>query len=95
MLNLANNARKVLDINTLALVDTIANRVGLPSIGASALIVSAEEAVETAMPFINTEYALAISMVGGVLFSIEKLVVIYLRFQANKRDRARDNRKLP
>ena len=70
---------KLLSINTLSAVDTVANRIGLPSIATSVAITSAEEAVVTTLPFINTDYALVISMIGGGLFIIEKLIVIYLR----------------
>jgi hypothetical protein len=68
-------------------VDRVSNRVGLSSIALSVTATGAE-AVEKAAPVVADEVlfslsasdiALLVSTVGGVLFIIEKVIVIYLR----------------
>ena len=66
-------------------IDQFADRVGLSSIAAS-LGLTVTKGVEVSLsPWGLTDYALAISCIGGVLFIIEKLLVIYLRYKESKK----------
>jgi hypothetical protein len=72
--------------DSLEIIDRIANRIGLGSIttavGASA--VQAQEQTQQVVEIANSglvTYALVISAIGGILFIIEKAIVIYLRIK--------------
>lgn len=69
-------------INVEAL-DVFADRIGLTSIFASlGLTVAQDIAVQ---PWAMTDYALMISCIGGVLFIIEKLILIYIRYRQSRK----------
>ena len=79
-------------------IDQFADKLGLTSIFASLGIIATEGVVY--QPWVLTDYALIISCVGGILFIIEKLFVLYLRYKENKRanqdeKRKRKSRRLP
>lgn len=63
--------------------DQFADRLGLTSI-ATTLGLTATEGV-VYQPWALTDYALLISCAGGLLFIIEKLIVIYIRYKESKR----------
>jgi hypothetical protein len=76
-------------------IDKIANRVGLGSISLSVGTTTAQAsdmipkaAAETGLlwGFSGADIALFISAVGGVLFCIEKIFVIYMRYKSIKHD---------
>jgi hypothetical protein len=75
--------------DSLEIIDRIANRIGLGSIG-TAVTASAVQAQEQAQEVVEiaayglVEYALIISAIGGILFIIEKILVIYLRWKHRK-----------
>lgn len=79
---------KTIDLETL---DQFSNRMGLTSIFTSVGLTAAEGLVY--QPWALTDYALMISCVGGVLFIIEKLFVIYLRYKESKRVAKKDKQK--
>lgn len=64
-------------------IDQFADRLGLTSILTSVGLTVQKGVVE--QPWALTDYALAISCIGGVLFIIEKLFVIYIRYKESKR----------
>jgi len=63
-------------------IDQIADRIGLSSIAAS-LGITANEALGSTWHL--ADYALLISALGGILFIIEKIFVIYLRYKESKK----------
>jgi len=63
-------------------IDQIADRIGLSSIAAS-LGITANEALGSTWHL--ADYALFISAIGGILFIIEKIFVIYLRYKESKK----------
>ena len=74
-----------LSTGNLEIIDPIMNKIGITSI-TTTFSVQAVKAQEIITPEINTiwvlaDYALALSIVGSVLFIIEKLVVIYIRLK--------------
>ena len=71
---------RTIDIET---IDQFADKFGLTSIFASLGIIAGEGVIY--QPWALTDYALIISCVGGILFIIEKVFVIYLRYKENKR----------
>ena len=64
-------------------LDQFADKLGLSSIFASVGLSVAQDVVDK--PWVLTDYALLISAVGGVLFIIEKVFVIYLRYKESKK----------
>ena len=77
---------------SIDLVDNAANKLGFGTILTSiGLTVSQEVSAQTTIeqvlsaPWALTDYALMISGIGGVLFIIEKLIVIYIRIRQAKR----------
>ena len=66
-------------------IDQFADRLGLSSIAASIGLTISKGAEVVAQPWVLTDYALAISCVGGVLFIIEKVLVIYIRYKEGKK----------
>lgn len=77
----------------------ISNRLGLSSIVVTVGTTKAQ-AADIANGLINTpliwditgaDIALLISSIGGILFSIEKVFVIYLRYKESKRLRASEH----
>lgn len=64
-------------------IDQIADRIGLSSI-ATSVGVTATEAL-TGSTWHLTDYALLISAIGGILFIVEKILVIYLRYKESKK----------
>ena len=80
-------------------IDQFADRVGLTSIAASIGLTITKGVVD--QPWELTDYALLISCVGGLLFIVEKLFVIYLRYKESKQlaqkdqKRTRNSRNLP
>ncbi len=79
-------------------IDQFANRLGLSSIAASLGLTISKGMV--AQPWVLTDYALLISCVGGVLFIIEKLFVIYIRYRESQQiakdaKQKRKSRNLP
>lgn len=77
---------------SIDLVDTAANKLGFGTILTSIGItvsqeVSAQNTLEQVLssPWVLTDYALMISGIGGMLFIIEKLIVIYIRIRQAKR----------
>jgi len=79
MISKITNLATAMNIDAL---DQIADRIGLTTIASSLGITMAQESIAS---WTLTEYALIISAVGGVLFIIEKLLVIYLRFQESRK----------
>lgn len=83
---------------SLDIVDSIANKIGLLSIGTSAGVVASQEVSPTIQQVILqsnwlfSDYALLISLIGGSLFIVEKLIVIYLRIREAAR-LEKDNKK--
>lgn len=63
-------------------IDQIADRIGLSSIAAS-VGVTATEALGATWHL--ADYALLISAIGGILFIIEKIFMIYLRYKESKK----------
>ena len=101
-----NSILEKFNIASLDIVDSIADRLGLSSIAVSIGATISQglekvpEEITTAavqVPWAATDYALLISGIGGVLFIIEKLIVIYIRIrEATKIKRQqRKARKLP
>ena len=86
---------------SLDLVDNVANKLGFGSIITSVGLTvshkaSATEVAQTIInaPWVFTDYALLISVIGGVLFIIEKLIVIYIRVrEASKLDKIERQKK--
>ena len=77
--------KTILSKDTLELIDPIVNRIGLGSI-TTTFGIQAAKAQEILPPEIATvwglsEYALAVSIIGGILFVIEKIIVIYHRLK--------------
>ena len=86
---------KMIHINTLAALDELSNRVGAGSISTMVLLSSTKDAVELATPWAMTDWALLISMIGGGLFIVEKLFMIYTRYAREKREVLKTKRQLP
>lgn len=83
---------------SLDTLDQIADKLGLTSIGSTVGITVAQEVAERS--WVMADYALLISAIGGVLFCIEKLFVIYHRcreakIEAKKAKQDKKSRKLP
>jgi len=81
-------------------IDQFADRVGLSSIFASVGLTMTKGEILVVQPWGLTDYALAISCVGGVLFIIEKILVIYIRYKESKKvakeaSQKKKSRKLP
>ena len=60
-------------------IDSIANKLGLSSILTSVGVTIAQDGTSTVWVF--TDYVLLISAIGGILFIIEKIIVIYIRIR--------------
>ena len=60
-------------------IDSMADKIGLSSIATSVGVVASQEMSHPNWVF--ADYALLISLIGGSLFIIEKLIVIYLRLR--------------
>ena len=77
------------NVDSLEIIDRIANRIGLGSIS-TALGASAVQAQQQTQEVVEAttsglaHYALVISAIGGILFIIEKLLIIYLRWKHRK-----------
>jgi len=73
--------------DTIEIIDRIANRIGFASMTTAVGINAAEaqEMVDIASSG-TAQTAIIVSIVGGVLFIIEKLLVIYLRW-VNRKDK--------
>lgn len=81
----------VIEAHGLEAVDKISNRIGLGAALAPVATKVAEEVevIEETFGFALNDWssvALFISACGGVLFIIEKIFVIYLRWKESKRD---------
>ena len=70
---------------SLDLIDQMADKLGLSSIAASLGITITQDLAQVAQPWTMTDYALLISAIGGILFIIEKIFVIYLRYKESRR----------
>ena len=73
-------------VDSLEVIDRIANRIGLGSIGMAvgASAVQAQEQAQEVIELANSGliyYALVVSLIGGVLFAIEKVIMIYFRLK--------------
>tara|TARA_R110002096_G_C14661910_1_gene728342 strand:- start:27518 stop:27805 length:288 start_codon:yes stop_codon:yes gene_type:complete len=95
MLSKIYNSAMNISLETL---DQIADRLGLSSIISTVGITVVKEVTETS--WVLADYALLISAIGGVLFCIEKLFVIYHRcreakVEAKKDKQKKKSRKLP
>lgn len=68
------------------LTRTIADKVGLTSIATTVGITTAKQAdvIADSVSWGMADYALAVSMVGGVLFAIEKIIVICEQVRGNR-----------
>ena len=68
--------------------EAISDKVGLTSIATTVGITTAQhaEVINTSPLWTMTDYALLISMIGGSLFAIEKIVSIYFRVRNNKKN---------
>ena len=64
-------------------IDQFADKVGLTTIFTSLGLTATQEVVS--QPWVLTDYALLISAIGGILFIIEKVFVIYLRYKESRR----------
>ncbi len=73
--------------------DQFADRLGLTSIFTTVGLTATEGLIY--QPWELTDYALIISCVGGVLFIIEKIIVIYLRYKESKRVSKKGYKKPP
>lgn len=87
-----------LKITNLETIDQFADKLGLTSIFTTIGLTATEGLIY--QPWALTDYALIISCVGGVLFIIEKIIVIYLRYKESKRvsklnTKKRKSRKIP
>jgi len=81
-------------------IDQFADRLGLSSIAASLGLTMAKGTELAMQPWGLTDYALAISCVGGVLFIIEKILVIFIRYKESKKiakeeSQKKKSRKIP
>lgn len=75
---------KLFNEDHLEVIDKLFNRIGLGSIGTTAgvtYVQAAQEVQEIATIWGLPQYALLISAIGGVLFCIEKAIVIYFRLK--------------
>jgi len=86
---------KLIDINTVEIIDKVANKVGLGSIVTTVGVTQTQDlhAGEALVSELMTspawglaDYALCVSLIGGVLFAIEKAVMIYIRYKQVKKD---------
>ena len=64
---------------SLDLIDSLANKLGLSSILTSIGLTVSQDG--SSIPWVFTDYALLISAIGGILFIIEKIIVIYIRIR--------------
>ena len=82
-----NKLTRFFSESSLDVIDRIFNRVGLGSIGTTAGITYAQAAQiqEVATIWGLPQYALLISAIGGVLFCIEKIIVIRIRLRNLKK----------
>lgn len=75
-------------------LDVFADRVGLTSIFTTVGITVAQDMIVT--PWGLTDYALVISCIGGSLFIIEKMILIYIRIrEARKITKEEKKNKIP
>lgn len=79
-------------------MNQFADRLGFASITSSLGLTMAKGSIP--VPWGLTDYALLISCVGGILFIIEKILVIYLRYKESKElakteKQKRKSRKIP
>lgn len=89
---------KFFDSVSIDTIDQFADRLGLTSIFTTLGLTAAEGVIY--QPWVLTDYALLISCAGGILFIIEKLIVIYIRYKeskllAKKEAQKRKSRNLP
>jgi len=75
-----------------SLTGTIADKLGMTSIATTVGITTAKQAevIEQSLSWGMTDYALAVSMIGGTLFAIEKILIIYEKIKQRKEDKAED-----
>ncbi len=85
----------LISVEALEIIDNIANKLGLASIVTTVGLTTTQEMTEVAenIPWDRVDYALMISMIGGVLYIIEKLIVIYIRYRQKKSLEAEAERK--
>ena len=68
-----------------SLTGTIADKIGISSIATTVGITTAKnsEVIQSSVSWGMADYALALSMFGGALFAIEKIIVIHEKVKKN------------
>ena len=81
--------KALLSKSNLELIDPIMNKIGFSSV-TTTFGIQAAKAQEIIPPEVATvwglsEYALALSIIGSILFIIEKVIVLYHRLKSSKK----------